>query len=120
MATLLYRLNDVPEDEADDIRQLLNEKGLEYYETHGGFFGLGVAAIWLTNDNQLLLAKAVIDEYQANRAIIQRQHYDELRANGEILGFGQAILQHPFRFVGIILLVCFVLLLTLLPFWNTF
>lgn len=120
MATLLFRLNDVPEDEAEDVRQLLTDKGLNFYETHAGFFGLGLAAIWLNDDSQLPLARAIIDEYQSHRAIIQRQHYEALRASGELPGFGRLILQHPFRFAGIVLLVVFVLLLTLLPFWNTF
>jgi len=120
MATLLLRLNDVPEDEAEDVRQLLTEKGLNFYETHAGFFGLGVAAIWLSDDNQLPLARAIVDEYQSHRAIVQREHYEALRASGEIPGFGRMIVQHPFRFTGILLLVIFVLLLTLLPFWKTF
>lgn len=120
MATLLFRLNDAPEDEAEDVRQLLTDKGLNFYETHAGFFGLGVAAIWLNDDSQLPLARAIIDEYQSQRTIIQRQHYEALRASGEIPGFGQLILQHPFRFAGIVLLVVFILLLTLLPFWNSF
>lgn len=120
MATLLFRLNDVPEDEADDVRQLLTDKGFDFYETHAGFFGLGVAAIWLSNDNQLPLARAVVDEYQSHRAIIQRQHHEAMRASGEIPSFGQLLLQHPLRFAGIAVLVIFVLLLTLLPFWNSF
>ena len=39
MATLLFRLNDVPQDEADDVRQLLTDKGIDFYETHAGFSG---------------------------------------------------------------------------------
>ena len=120
MATLLFRLNDVPEDEADDVRQLLTEKGFDFYETHAGFFGMGVAAIWLRDDSQLPLARAIVDEYQSHRAIVQREHYEALRASGELPGFGRLIMQHPFRFAGILLLVVFVLLVTLLPFWNTF
>lgn len=27
MATLLFRLNNVPEDEAEDVRQLLDDRG---------------------------------------------------------------------------------------------
>ena len=45
MATLLFRLNNVPEDEAEDVRQLLDDKGFAFYETQAGFFGLGVASI---------------------------------------------------------------------------
>ncbi len=119
MATLLFRLNNVPEDEAEDVRQLLDDKGLPFYETHAGFFGLGVAAIWLINDQQLPLAKAILDEYQAKRAIEQRQQYDELRASGDIPDFLQSIWQHPFRFVGVLLLIIFVLGLMLIPFWKT-
>ncbi|AFJ02882.1 hypothetical protein Q7C_1741 [Methylophaga frappieri] len=118
MATLLFHLNNVPEDEADDVRQLLTDKNLDFYETHAGFFGLGVAAIWLHNDEQLPVARAIIDEYQAQRAVIQREHYDTLRANGEIPGFGGFILQHPFRFSIILVLILFVLTLTLMPFWQ--
>ncbi len=120
MATLLFRLNDVPEDEAEDVRQLLTDKGLNFYETHAGFFGLGVAAIWLNDDSQLPLARAIIDEYESHRAIVQSQHYEALRASGEMPGFGRFILRHPLRFTGIVLLVVFVLLVALLPFWNTF
>lgn len=119
MATLLFRLNNVPEDEAEDIRQLLDDKGFSFYETHAGFFGLGVAAIWLINDQQLPLARAIIDEYQAKRAIKQRQQYEELRASGEIPDFFQSIWQHPFRFLGVLLLILFVLSLMLIPFWKT-
>lgn len=119
MATLLYRLNNVPEDEAEDIRQLLDDKGFDFYETQAGFFGLGVAAIWLVNDQQLPLAKATLDEYHAKRAIEQRQQYETLRANGEIPGFMQSIWQHPIRFIGVLLLIAFVLSLMLIPFWKT-
>jgi hypothetical protein len=119
MATLLFRLNNVPEDEAEDVRQLLDDKGFAFYETQAGFFGLGVAAIWLVNDQQLPLAQAILDEYQAKRAIEQRQHYETLRASGEIPGFFQSILQHPIRFIGVLLLIAFVLSLMLIPFWKT-
>ena len=119
MVTLLFRLNNVPEDEAEDVRQLLDDKGFAFYETQAGFFGLGVAAIWLINDEQLPIAKATLDEYQAKRAIDQRQQYENLRANGEIPGFFQSIFQHPFRFIGVLLLIAFVLSLMLIPFWKT-
>jgi len=119
MATLLFRLNNVPEDEAEDVRQLLDERGLAFYETQAGFFGLGVAAIWLVNDDQLPIAKAILDEYQAKRAIEQREQYEQQLARGEIPGFFQSIWQHPIRFIGVLLLIAFVLSLMLIPFWKT-
>ena len=39
MATLLFRLRHVPDDEADDVRALLEENGIDFYETTPGNWG---------------------------------------------------------------------------------
>jgi hypothetical protein len=52
MTTLIFRLNGVPEDEAADVRGLLDDNGFAYHETSGGSPGLGVAALWLLDDSQ--------------------------------------------------------------------
>ena len=40
MAKLLFDLRDVPDDEADDVRALLDAHGLDYYETKPAAMGL--------------------------------------------------------------------------------
>ena len=35
MSVLLFRLRNVPEDEAEDVRELLNKNGFEFYENNG-------------------------------------------------------------------------------------
>lgn len=119
MSKLLFRLNGVPEDEADDVRQLLDEGGFEFYETSAGFFGLGAAAIWTHDTGRLEAAKKAIDDYQAQRAIVMRARYEQRVADGEELTFWQHVLQHPFKWLGVLVIVGFVLAVTMLPFWKT-
>ena len=42
MAMLLFKLNNVPDDEAMDVRQLLDDNGIHYYETDAGRWRVGV------------------------------------------------------------------------------
>ncbi|MGK0318613.1 MAG: hypothetical protein ACI9JP_000792, partial [Granulosicoccus sp.] len=39
MPTLVFRLRNVPEDEADDVRMLMNENDFDWYETSAGNWG---------------------------------------------------------------------------------
>ena len=119
MAALLFRLAQVPEDEQDDIRQLLHDGGFDVYETSAGFFGLGVAAIWLRDRDQLAQARKVIDEYQQQRTAKMRADYQERIASGEEASFFEYSIHHPFRLLGVMTVVALVLALMLLPFWKT-
>lgn len=119
MAALLFRLNQVPEDEAEDIRQLLDEAKFDVFETSSGFWGLGVAAIWLRDNNELPQARKLIDDYQQQRAETMRADYEARVAAGEEPGFWQHNLQQPLRLLGIAAFVIFLLVVMLLPFWKT-
>src|SRR4030065_1675214 len=46
---LLFKLNGVPDDEAEDIRALLNRNGIDYYETPAGNWAESVPAIGLND-----------------------------------------------------------------------
>jgi hypothetical protein len=119
MATLLFRLNQVPEDEAEDIRQLLDNADLDVYETSSGFWGLGVAAIWLRDNNDLPRARNLIDHYQQQRAEKMRADYQARVAAGEEPGFWQHNLQHPLRLLGIAAFIILIITVMLLPFWKS-
>lgn len=119
MAALLFRLAQVPEDEQEDIRQLLDDGGFDVYETSAGFFGLGVAAIWLRDREQLARAQQAIDDYQQQRAEKMQQDYRQRVASGEEASFWEYSIHHPFRLLGVIAVVALVLALMLLPFWKT-
>ncbi|TQV72612.1 hypothetical protein FKG94_18125 [Exilibacterium tricleocarpae] len=77
MSTLLIKLNGVPDDEADDIRNLLAANNIDYYETSAGNWGVSLAAIWLQHADQLDTAKALLDNYQQERLLRVRAEYRE-------------------------------------------
>lgn len=119
MATLLFKLSQVPEDEAEDIRKLLDDGGFDVYETSAGFFGLGVAAIWLRDNNDLSRARRLIDDYQQQRADTMHADYLARINTGDEPSFWQQSLQYPFRLLGTIVVVALILAVIMLPFWKT-
>jgi hypothetical protein len=58
-----------PNDEVEDIRNLLNRNGVRYYETPRANFGISVSAIWVNNEEEYKKARALIDDYQKERLI---------------------------------------------------
>jgi Family of unknown function (DUF6164) len=116
MATLLFKLTNVPFDEANDIRELLAENKIEYYETDSGFFRIGLDAIWLQNKEDFEQAKKLIDNYQAQRSQQQRETYIQQKEQGEALNLWQKFLTQPIRFIATMIAVVLILALTLLPF----
>ena len=64
MSRIAFHLNGVPEEEINDVRTLLDDAGIEYYETSAGRWGISTAAIWIRNDDDFEAARAVIEQYQ--------------------------------------------------------
>lgn len=118
MAKLLFKLHNVPTDEAEEVRALLREHQIDTYETHAGFWGLGVAAIWLPDSGQLEEARALIDEYQARRTSEQRREYRKREALGEVPTLGQRLAHSPLRFLAMVVAILVVLGISIVPFWG--
>ncbi|MCG6656840.1 hypothetical protein HOP52_03485 [Halomonas campisalis] len=116
MATLLFRLANVSDEEAWEVRRLLDEHGFDTYETHAGFWRLGVDAIWLRDDTQLDAAREVIERYQAERQARVRQEHADRIERGEQPTQWQRLRHHPVRVLLVALAVLAILALTLLPF----
>ena len=57
MAKLLLNLRNVPDDEADDVRALLDEHDIAYYETSPGFWNISLGGIWVREDAAFAEAK---------------------------------------------------------------
>lgn len=98
MATLLFNLRGVPEDEAFEVRDLLMHHEIDFYETSAGNWGMSLPALWLRDDSQLSKAKQLLDEYQHYRYASQREAYLKRKAAGEHKTLWQSFLQHPFLF----------------------
>lgn len=118
MSVLLFKLYNVPEDEAEEVRELLLEQGFRTYETQAGFFGLGVAAIWLEDKSQLESARKVIDDYQAQRSAAQRARYAEQKSRGQVPTLWQKMAEDPLRFFATVIVIVLVALVSLVPLWS--
>ena len=121
MSVLLFRLNGVPDDEAYDIRELLNNNDLSYYETSAGKWGISTAAIWLTDNNQLQKAQLLIEEYEQERLLRARKEFEQLKDEGKIDNLFDKFRQNPIQFVcyfAIIVLIAYVSIKPFITFGN--
>jgi len=77
MPSLVFKLNNVPVDEAEEVRELLRENDIPFYETPQGFWGFSLAAIWLADDQveHQATAEQLINTYQSERAIKAQAEY---------------------------------------------
>jgi hypothetical protein len=102
MALLLFSLRHVPDDEADDIRDLLVENQLNFYETNAGNWGISMPAIWLPDDQQYAKARSLIDKYQEQRRILLQKEYQQLKQSGEENTFFKNLWRNPVQTIVLI------------------
>ncbi len=118
MAKLLLNLRGVPEDEAEEVRGLLEQYHFDYYETPPNRWGITQGGIWLRDSEQYLQAKRVLDEYQRRRFERVRAEHEAMRQRGELETVTQRILREPLRFLVYFLLMAVILAFMLVPFLH--
>jgi len=118
LAKLVFKLRDVPLDEAQDIRELLTENELDFYETHAGNWGIAMAALWLKDDEQYASAMQLIEEYEQQRTQQFRDTYAELEKAGQAPTLLSNMREGPLRFVVYIFSIAVILYITVIPFTN--
>ncbi|PRY64486.1 hypothetical protein B0H98_105147 [Vreelandella songnenensis] len=116
MAHLLFRLRHVTDEEALEVRALLDEHGFDVYETQAGVFRLGVDAIWLRDERQREAAETVLAAYQAERFDQARRELSAARAEGKAPTLLRRLLEHPVQVVLVLIAIGLIAALTLLPF----
>ena len=84
MSKLLFRLRNVPIDEAQDIRELLEDNDIAYFETSAGNWGISLPAIWVHETDSFEFARQLIDDYQHERSERLRREYELSKSNGKI------------------------------------
>ena len=72
MSKLVFRLKDVPLEEAEAVRTLLQDSHIEFYETDAGNWGVSLAGIWVRDEEQAITARQLIDSYQHSHHIKPR------------------------------------------------
>lgn len=116
MAARLFSLHNVPDDEADDVRGLLANHALEYYETPEGNWGVSVPAIWLRDESQLQKARSLIAEYQEKRLARAKEEYALLQRAGMNRTLRDVIRENPLRFVVYLAFIAIVIYFSTQPF----
>ncbi len=118
MSKLLFKMYGVPDDEIEDVRELCEVNNFAIYETEVGRWGIGLAAIWLSDETQYESAKAILDEYQQAR--YQNAQQDRLKMQS--LSFTQGLYvkykQDPEKFSMSLLGLAAILAISLYPFMN--
>lgn len=117
MSRLLLNLRHVPEDEADDVRELLREHGIEFYETQLGRWRISLAGIWV-GDDDFVKAREHFAAYQRERLVRVRAEQAEERERGETPTFMDNVRQNPYGVLLAVAAIVGILALMLWPWWR--
>lgn len=116
MPVRLFSLRHVPDDEAQELRELLDKHHIDYYETQAGNWGISAGAFWLRGEEQWQQAKQLIDDYQHQRAILAQQEYQRQQQAGESPTFFSNLKRRPLQLLFYLAAVLFILYFSLKPF----
>ena len=113
MTKLLFSLRGVPEDEAEEVRQVLNDHAIDYYETDAGNWGISMPALWVRDEETFVIARRLLDDYQQQRFIQQRSLYEQQKRLGKQRTLLHILLERPIQallsltFIAVIIYLSF-------------
>ena len=115
MSKLLLNLRHVPDDEADDVRAMLDAHRIAFYETPPSLWGISAGGIFVTEDDDIAQAKRLMaDDQQERQARVRAEHAAAVRA-GTAQTFWTVLRTEPVRVVLTVLAILFLLGLVALP-----
>jgi len=115
MAKLLLNLRHVPDDEADDVREMLDANGIVFYETKPGPWRISVGGIWISQDAAIVEAKRLMAEYQQARGARARAEYAAAVRDGTAETFWSQLREEPLRVLLTVVAIVLLLGLVALP-----
>lgn len=118
MAILIFKLRYVPDDEAHEVRELLSDNDINFYETSAGAFGISMPGLWLKNEEQLEKARQLIDEYQQLRQDRAREDYALSQRQGTARTFMDMFKEAPLRYISFILAIILLCYVVVFAFFN--
>lgn len=117
MSRLLIKLRHAPDDEIQEIRDLLQAHSIEFFETQAGPWGISAPGIWLKDDERYDRARALLDEYQERRYREKHAEYEAQRRLGTHRTFQQNLLERPVQVVLYTLIAGLILYFSISPFF---
>jgi hypothetical protein len=118
MSTILLNLRGVPEDEAQEVRDLLAEHGIRFYETPANRWGISMGAIWLKEESQRETAKQIMARYQQERQTRAREKHARLKREGSAETLIGKVRDQPLRVLLYLAVIVAILYFSTLPFFN--
>ena len=115
MSALVFKLRYVPDDEANEVRELLEAHRIEFYETTAGNWGIAMPGLWV-QDEDVDQARELIEHYQITRSKEKRKEYEQAVARGESPRWYAQFIKHPLITTGIVLFCMFIVYALLSPF----
>jgi hypothetical protein len=116
MAKLIFKLKSVSDDEADDVKNLLTENNIAFYESPAGNWEVSVHALWIKDDAQHTQAKQLIDEYQVKRSRHIKLETQQRIEQGEYETFVQRLFNKPVQIFFTLAIIVLILYLSIMPF----
>ena len=118
MAKLIFKLKSVSYDEADDIKNLLSENKIDFYESPAGNWEISMHALWLNDEAQYAQAKHLIDEYQVKRSQRIRLETQQKIDLGEHETFSQRLINKPVQSSIYLAIIILILYFSIMPFLD--
>ena len=115
MSRLLLNLRNVPDDEADDVRAMLDAKRIAFYETTPSPWGISSGGIWVAEEADFAEAKRALDDYEQQRSARVRAEYAAAKRAGTAETFIGILRADPLRVVMTLLGILLALGLVALP-----
>lgn len=115
MPSLLLNLRHVPDDEIDELAELLDRHAIGWYRTPASPWGISAGGLWLTDSADAARARALMAEYQAQRQRLAREAQAQARQEGRHETVWTTLRTRPLQGVLVLLGIVVVLALSMLP-----
>lgn len=108
-------MRDVPVEEADEVRQLLDSQNIDYFETLAGNWGISMPALWVKDSAQFLKARSLIDEYQKQRLSTNKLN---IGREADVKTLFESFKDRPIQFIAYWFLIAIVLFISIYYFFS--
>ena len=116
MSAKLFSLRNVPDEEADGVRDLLTQHNIDFYETPPNAWGISAPIIWVGDEAQLDRAKNLLERFQREYTERERTAHTERLENKQQPTLLGTLLQHPVRVLALLAFAGIVAYFSIMPF----
>lgn len=115
MQNLLLNLRHVPDDEAAEVRALLEAERVDWYETAPNRWGISAGALWVRDETEAARARALLVDYQAARRERARAAHAEALREGTAPTWRSQWREQPLRVLVVLAAIAGIIALSLWP-----